>query len=198
VALGPTVGASPGFSTLDFPMGDIRANNVTMQLGGNGTLQAVFVAASGARTQLVFDVTGYYGPGPGGSARADRPGPIGLGSCSPGPARGHSDRAGYSSKLGYAVIRGFSVASAVPVGAVAVSGTATITWQTAAGFIALAPTLSWPLPTSTLNFPYGDTRANGQVVPITSTRGLAVCLGGTVRGTTQFVFDLTGYFIPIT
>ena len=61
ITLGPSVSASPSTSTLNFPKGDNRANGVTVQLGAAGTLTAVYVAAPGSRTHLVFDVTGYFG-----------------------------------------------------------------------------------------------------------------------------------------
>ncbi|MBI2776449.1 MAG: hypothetical protein HYX57_04160, partial [Chloroflexi bacterium] len=47
-------------STLNFPAGDTRATGVTVTLGPDGSLAAVYKAASGATVQLIFDVTGYY------------------------------------------------------------------------------------------------------------------------------------------
>ena len=61
--LGPDPIASPTSSTLNFPVGDNRANGVTVALGGAGTLSATYVAAGAApATDLVFDVTGYFVP----------------------------------------------------------------------------------------------------------------------------------------
>jgi spore germination protein YaaH len=60
VSLGPTEVTSPTTSTINVPLGDIRANGVTVQLG-SGRLWAVYRAArSSDTTQLLFDVTGYY------------------------------------------------------------------------------------------------------------------------------------------
>ena len=52
----------------------------------------------------------------------------------------------------------------VPVGAAAISGNLTVVGQTGGGYLAVSPTLPPPVPTtSTINFPLGDTRANGTV-----------------------------------
>ena len=47
-------------STINFPVGDTRANGVTVALGAGGTLNAIYKATAGATTHLVFDVTGYF------------------------------------------------------------------------------------------------------------------------------------------
>jgi hypothetical protein len=62
VSLGPNPIASPTTSTLNAPPGDTRATGVTVVLGTGGTLSATFSAASGATTNLLFDVTGYFAP----------------------------------------------------------------------------------------------------------------------------------------
>ncbi len=60
VALGPVASNSPKTSTINFPRGDNRANGVTVSLGSGGRLSATFVGPAGARTALIFDVTGYF------------------------------------------------------------------------------------------------------------------------------------------
>jgi hypothetical protein len=64
VALTPTPVNTPTTSTLNFPLGDNRANGVTVALSGTGTLSATYVGEGGptATTELVFDVTGYFVP----------------------------------------------------------------------------------------------------------------------------------------
>ena len=62
VSLGPDPVASPTTSTLNAPPGDTRATGVTVVLGPGGTLSATFSPASGASTDLIFDVTGYFVP----------------------------------------------------------------------------------------------------------------------------------------
>jgi hypothetical protein len=52
---------NPTSSTLNFPVGDNRANGVTVALGAGGTLSATYVAATaGPTAQVIFDVTGYF------------------------------------------------------------------------------------------------------------------------------------------
>ena len=61
VTLGPTVTSTPSFSTINFPAGDVRANAVTVGLNGSpGTLGAVYKAPTGATTNLILNVTGYF------------------------------------------------------------------------------------------------------------------------------------------
>ena len=59
--LGPSPTPAPSSSTLNFPVGDNRANGVTLALGAGGTLSATYLASSGS-TDFVFDVTGYFVP----------------------------------------------------------------------------------------------------------------------------------------
>src|SRR5664280_1914213 len=60
--IGPNATNNPTSSTLNFPVGDDRANGVTVALGA-GTLSVTFVApTSGTTTHVIFDVTGYFAP----------------------------------------------------------------------------------------------------------------------------------------
>ena len=59
--LGPVAMNNPTSSTLNFPLGDNRANGVTVALGAGGTLSATYAAATlGPTAQVIFDVTGYF------------------------------------------------------------------------------------------------------------------------------------------
>ncbi|MGZ6266939.1 MAG: fibronectin type III domain-containing protein, partial [Candidatus Limnocylindrales bacterium] len=61
--LGPVATNVPTSSTLNFPVGDDRANGVTVALGAGGTLSVTFVAPNpGPAAQVIFDVTGYFVP----------------------------------------------------------------------------------------------------------------------------------------
>jgi hypothetical protein len=64
--IGPLATNNPTSSTLNFPVGDDRANAVTVALGAGGTLSITFVApSSGPTAQAIFDVTGYFLPAVG-------------------------------------------------------------------------------------------------------------------------------------
>jgi hypothetical protein len=59
--LGPVAMNNPTSSTLNFPVGDDRANGVTVALSGTGTLSATYAAPTlGPTAQVLFDVTGYF------------------------------------------------------------------------------------------------------------------------------------------
>lgn len=63
LSIGPVATDNPGNSTLNFPVGDDRANAVTVALGAGGTLSITFVAPSnGPTAHAIFDVTGYFVP----------------------------------------------------------------------------------------------------------------------------------------
>ncbi len=184
--LGPNSTASPTTSTINFPVGDNRANGVTLALGSGGTLSATYMASSGT-TDFVFDVTGYF-VAAGGSTYLPLT-----------PARLLDSRFGngLSGAFSANAPRTFQVSGrgGVPSGAVAVSGNFTVTNQTAAGAAFLGPNSTATPSTSTLNFPVGDSRANGVI--------LALGPGGTLSatymasgGSSDFVFDVTGYFMP--
>lgn len=56
----PEPTATPTTSTINFPVGDIRANGLTVKLGTAGKLSGVYKSSSGATTHLIFDAFGYY------------------------------------------------------------------------------------------------------------------------------------------
>ena len=61
--VGPIATNNPTSSTLNFPVGDDRANAVTVALGAGGTLSVTYVgSAAGSSAQVIFDVTGYFMP----------------------------------------------------------------------------------------------------------------------------------------
>jgi len=66
--VGPMPTNSPTSSTLNFPVGDDRANGVTVALGPGGALSITYVApTSGKTAHAIFDVTGYFTPDMSGS-----------------------------------------------------------------------------------------------------------------------------------
>jgi hypothetical protein len=61
--VGPNAMNNPTSSTLNFPVGDDRANAVTVALGAGGTLSPTYAASTtGPTAQVIFDVTGYFVP----------------------------------------------------------------------------------------------------------------------------------------
>ncbi|HLY15201.1 MAG TPA: hypothetical protein VKR24_12700, partial [Candidatus Limnocylindrales bacterium] len=81
----------------------------------------------------------------------------------------------------------------VPSGAAAITGNLTITGQTAAGYVSVtAASISNPS-TSTINFPLGDTRANGITVPLGS-GSLWFVYEHAAGKHVQLILDVSGYF----
>ncbi len=189
VSLGPVADATPATSTINFPLGDTRANGVVVPLAADGTLSAVFNSPEpGTTTHLIFDVTGFY--------RTDGPGslyvplePVRLLDTRKGNGLSGTFATGSPRSVGLANRGG------IPASAVAVTGNLTVTRQTSRGFLTLGPTVAPAPETSTLNFPRGDTRANGLASPLGGGNAQIVFVG-TPGSSSHVVFDADGYFKP--
>ena len=112
------------------------------------------------------------------------------------PGTGHIGAALFHSRVkqNFAVA---TVASGVPTNAVAVTGNVTVVGQKRGGYVTVAPALTSGVqpPTSTINFPLGDTRANGMTVPLGPGGTLdAMYWTTSTADTIDLIFDVTGYF----
>ena len=189
--------ATPPTESLYFPVGDNRATGLTVKLGAGGRLSLTFTSSKpGATTQAVFDVTGYFAAGSTGAMYVPlTPNRI-LDNRS-------SAKIGLSTKLVSHKAQTFAVtnrtpgkvATNVPTGAVAVTGTLTVTGPTYGGWLALTLTPTNTPTISNLNFPVGDNRATGVTVAITTAGKMSITYGARTKDTTYAVFDVTGYFI---
>jgi hypothetical protein len=187
--VGPTATNAPGSSTLNFPLGDSRANGVTVQLSESGTLSITYAARAGRTAQVIFDVTGYFTPDASGATYH----PL-------APTRLLDSRygTGLSGAFSANLARTFTVwnRGGVPAGATAVTGNLTVTGQTAAGYLYVGPTATNAPGSSTLNFPLGDSRANGVTVQLSESGTLSITYAARAGRTAQVIFDVTGYFTP--
>ncbi len=189
--LGPVATNSPTSSTLNFPVGDNRANGLTVALGAGGTLSATYITGtSGKQAQVIFDVTGYFTPDATGATYH----PL-------DPSRLLDTRIGdgLSGTFSSGHARTFQVTGrgGVPGDATAVTGNLTVTGQTAGGYLFLGPVATNSPTSSTLNFPVGDNRANGLTVALGAGGTLsATYITGTSGKQAQVIFDVTGYFTP--
>lgn len=86
----------------------------------------------------------------------------------------------------------------VPANAVAVTGNLTVTNQTAGGAFALTSVATNSPTTSSLNFPIGDNRATGVTAPLSATGKIYAVYIAPASASTGLVFDVTGYFSPVT
>ncbi len=202
IDLGPATTATGTTSSLNFVTGDTRANNVTLALATDGSLSAVYRSStSGATTDLIFDLTGYFLPGTSGATyHTVTPGRVldtratnsGIGSVHIGPLTTLANR----------VVGTFPVTGVIPVGgttalvpstAVAVTGNLTVTNASSVGYAALGPTMTTSPSTSTVNVAAGTNVANGVTVALSSGK-LQVVWCGTTGSTADVIFDVTGYF----
>ncbi|MGH2513204.1 MAG: hypothetical protein ACRDGQ_11015 [Candidatus Limnocylindrales bacterium] len=190
VALTPDPTNTPATSSLNFPLGDIRANNVTIPLNAAGQLAAVYKASAGRTTDLVFDVTGYFVNQPGQATYVPLAAPIrgldsrfGLGLTGP-----------FSANVARTLqVSGPAGVPGIPTGILAISGNLTVTNQTQAGYLAITTDPTNMPPTSNLNFPRGDVRANGFTARLDPNGALSIVYKA-ASGTTDVVLDITGYF----
>ena len=193
VSLAPalTSGVVPATSTINFPLGDSRANGVTLPLAAGGKLDFMYWSSSTADTaQVIFDVTGYFSnDATGATYHALTPYRVLDSRISRGGTLFHS-RVKQTVTVATA-------ASKIPATAVAVVGNVTVTGQTRGGYVSLAPALtSGVVPaTSTINFPLGDSRANGVTLPLAAGGKLDFMYwSSSTADTAQVIFDVTGYF----
>jgi hypothetical protein len=120
--------------------------------------------------------------------------------------KGSTTNIGLSGKFVDGVTRRFTVAgaryvgggtaSAIPGNAIAVTGNLTVVGETSGGTVVLGQTNVADYGTSTISFVKGDTRANNVTVALDSDGSLsAVYWPSVAGGTTNLIFDLTGYFL---
>jgi hypothetical protein len=186
--IGPVATNNPTSSTLNFPVGDDRANAVTVALGSGGTLSITFVGPNnGQSAQAIFDVTGYFTQDMTGAVYVPlAPSRVldtrnGTGSLG-GPFTNHAART--------------LTVGGVPAGAIAVTGNLTVTGQTSSGYLFIGPVATNNPGSSTLNFPVGDDRANAVTVAL-GAGGLSITFVSPSNGpSAQAIFDVTGYFTP--
>ncbi len=200
VALGPTMTPTGDPTTINFVVGDTRANNVTLGLGPGGKLSAVYRSSTaGATLDLIFDVTGYFTPDTTGAT---------YHTLAPGRAldtrktgSGHTN-IGLSGKFVTKTPRYFKVAGVkalgwasalVPSNATAVTGNLTVTDATSVGYVSVGPTIAAVPSTSTLNVAAGSNIANGVTVALNTGR-LEAVWDGAAGSSADVIFDVTGFF----
>jgi hypothetical protein len=191
--LGPEPLDAPTTASIYFPTGDNRATGLAVKLAPDSSLNITYTSATvGATAHVIFDVTGFFVAGESGAMYVpvatnrlvDTRTPLGM------------------SKLKAATPGSFQVTDRnkglpinVPPAAVAITGTLTVTGQSALGFLSLTTTAIAKPTTSTMNFPKGDNRATGVTVPLGIGGKLYVTYGAVAGATTHCVFDVSGYFV---
>jgi hypothetical protein len=190
----PPVGA-PTTSTINFPANDARATGVTATLSATGSLWLTYGASVGTM-HAAFDVTGYFVLGTSGAKYvALTPNRIVDTRVANGITTGKIT-AGTHAKFQVTGRVPTDVTKNVPAGAVAITGTLTVTGQTAPGYLSLGPDPIDAPSTTTLAFIKGDNRATGITIKLAPDGSLNVVFISTVVGAkTDVVFDVNGYFL---
>jgi hypothetical protein len=189
LALTPTPTASPSSATLNFPTADTRGNNTTIALAPDGSLAVVYKAPSGAHTNVILDVTGYFSTTGVGQRYTPLAGPVRILDTRSGTALG-------ATTFSANVPKTFLVADGtiIPSGAAAITANLAVVNQTKAGYVTLSPTANPNPTTSTINFPTGDVRANGLTIPINPLDGTVAAVYKAPSGTVDLILDVTGYY----
>ena len=187
-SLGPSTATVARSSVVNVPRSDVRAAGVTVKLGADGSVAALWTGDGGSKTSLVFDVSGYFVPGATG------------GTFTPlAPARVLDTRSGngLSGVFAASAPRSFLVRGrgGVPAGAVAVTGNLTVVAPSSAGFLYVGPVAAATPPGSSLNVPRGDVRAASVTVKLDAGGQLGVVWKGDPGATAHVLFDVTGYFV---
>jgi hypothetical protein len=186
LALTPTAQSTPTTSTLNFPAGDVRANNATVPLGANGKVWVVYRGSGSA--DALLDITGYFTTTGDGAVWV----PL-------APARVLDSRTGIGRDGSF---KANTPGSVLVVGkggvggdAIAVTGNVTVVSQTSKGYASLTPTPTSSPSTSTLNFPKGEARANGVTSRVDgSTDKVSLVYKAGDGATTHLLLDVTGYY----
>ncbi len=189
--LGPAGQNDPTSSTLNFPLGDDRANAVTVALGSGGTLWVTYAAPKlGATAQVIFDATGYFVPDATGASYVPLT-----------PTRILDSRYAIGPKGPFLshvavpfAVSGAGAGAGIPDNATAVTGNMTVTQQTSMGYLYVGPDAMGDPPASMLNFPTGDDRANSVTIALGSGILWVTYAAPRLGDTAQVLFDVTGYF----
>jgi hypothetical protein len=192
LSLTPTPTATPPSSTLNFPIGDTRANNLTVALARDGSLAVVYKATGGRHTHVVLDVTGYFQVGVGQTYFPLAPDRV-LDSRSDPVTHAFVANVSKAFPVAGTLINGVTI----PSSATAVTANLTVTGQSKAGYVSLTPTDNDNPQTSNLNFPVGDTRANGLTIPLDPLTGDVSAVYKAQGGTVNLVLDVTGYYSTV-
>jgi hypothetical protein len=182
---------NPATSTINFPLGDVRANNVTSPLSSAGGVSITYRAGAGKVAHFILDVTGYF-------LNEDVAESHTYTNINPVRILDTRFDTGLNGAFAANTNRSFQVSgvSGIPANAQAITGNLTVTGQNAAGYVTLATNAPPALPeTSTINFPAGDTRANGVTVKLNANGRLWAVYKAPPGKSTHLILDVTGYYL---
>ena len=211
LSVSPAGAPAGGTSTLNYAgPGQTWANAFTSGVDESGQIQ---VAATGAPTQFIVDVVGYYtpqaGPLPPVEPEGGAPAEVSAADDVPDsralfvpitPLRTYDSRdigAGGPLAGGASRVVNVTAGGVVPPEATAVAYTLTQTGTVATGYLAVGPAGAPQPDVSSSNwFTSNQTSANSSMVAIDDAGNVQVWAGTSPGGSAQFVIDVLGYYVP--
>jgi hypothetical protein len=190
VYIGPNRLVKPTTSTINFVKGQTRANSLTVPLSSTGTLWATFLSHTGYKTDLVFDVTGYYTADLSGDSYVPTT-PAPFLDTRPNPGIGLTGKFSANTPRTF-LVQGIGD---VPADATGVTGIVSVYNQTNSWAIFVGPTAVSKPTTSNLNFVKGNNCSNGVTVALSPTGTLSITYMGAAGNTANVEFVVTGYFV---
>jgi hypothetical protein len=190
----PAGGTRPLASNLNFAAGETVPNLVTVPLSSSG---AISIYNAAGATDVIVDVTGYYGP-----ANVSSPG-VGFSPLSPAricdtrptPQSGITDACTGNTRGAAGNPETITVQVAgnagVPTGATAVVANVTVTNPTAQSYLTVYPAGATQPLASNLNFNAGETVPNRVIIPLSAGGALNIF---NAAGATDVIVDVTGYY----
>ena len=192
VTVAPSLAADalPSTSTINFPVGDIRANGITVSLGPG----ASSMPCTRPRAPPAVSTSSSTSPA---TSPTTPPGP----PTTPSLPGGSSTRALESERRGSCrrSSRSFAVAGlfGVPADAVGVTGNVTIVGQTQAGYVTVAPSLAADATALHIDDQLPGRRHPGQRhhrLPRAGGKLDAMYAAASAASSVDIIFDVTGYF----
>ena len=198
--LGPESTSSPPTSTINFAKGQTLSAGVTVGLGRQGYLSAIYLASVTSTTQMLFDVTGYFTEDGTGATyhQLDEPGRLMDTRKGIGLSGTLAVNTSYTFPVRDAPLHGVGTAilPSIPANATAVTANVTVVNETGPWALYVGPVADATPDTSTLNFLTGDVRSNSMTVALSPSGSLSVTYVGSSGNTTDVVLDITGYYTP--
>ncbi len=187
VAVGPTMNSSPLTSTVNTRKGRNTANGVTVALSA-GKLKAVWCGTAGSNADVIVDITGYF--------TADETG-LKFYPISPFRILDSATNHGLTGPFATGTAQTLPVggSGAIPVDAAGIAGNLTVVQPTSNGYAFIAPVISGPPASSTVNTNLSVSAANGFDVSLDGSGNvMLVWVGNLVGSTANLQLDINGYW----
>lgn len=176
----PSGATMPTISNLNFTAAQTVPNLVTVKVGADG--KVIMHNGSGAPTDLIADLAGYYGPGMGSAYNGLFPARVANVTATAGSTQ--LIQVLDSSQLG---------AWSAQITAVALN--VTVANGTSGGYLTVYPEGAARPTVSNLNYTRGEARANSVIVPVSADGNVNIYDNSTANATVKVLVDVQGYYV---